>query len=529
MQTAEDRYTELFRVMESFEYFCDGYVYIEDKDKNCAIKLDLWPEQRKVIPSLMSDPLLFLLKTRQVGLTWLCAALVLWLGIRHPLFLAIIISASEDHAKEFLQRVNFIRKRLPSWIYPPIKSETLQILTFAHEDDLEATIKSLPTTLMGAESKTPNLLIIDEAHTIREVKSIYNASYPGIEQAKGRVIVIANSVKTGPGWGWVRDTYTASMSGLNRFKRIFLPWYAHPGRPADFRQRMKQDGMDEQDIIQHYPETEAEAISSVASSYFGDVLDRHIKAMDALKAQGFIGGIRGYFKRNAKKEIEFVPDRNGIAELFKYPYRVLDPKEYPWKYRYCAGSDVSEGLGSTFSVSHFKDRVADEIVCRLRSNRVDAYNWAEQLKLACDYYENALICVERTGAGQTTVKRLDELKANQYVQVTSGTTSDGLSTSFGWHESNQSKHELCGDLRQWLRETKGTVWDAVLLSECQTFIQDEAGKLVPEEGKFSDCVMSAGCMVQADKFLPAPEQIIPKDYGWRERLQAEKGASAWAK
>ena len=261
---------ECRKVWESFEYFLDHYVHIEDKESKRAIKLELWPAQRVILHDLVNQSLLTILKTRQVGLTWLAAALVLWLSIRNPLFLAIIISASEDHAIEFLNRVYFILDRLPSWLYPPIKSRTKMILEFAHLDNTIATIKSMPTIEIGAESMTPNVLIIDEAHTIRNVGMIYNSSYPGIEQAKGQIIIIANSVKTGPGWGWVRDLYLSSMSGANTFKRIFLPWQAHPMRPADFRARMEQAGMDPEDVVWHYPETEDEAISAIASSYFSN-------------------------------------------------------------------------------------------------------------------------------------------------------------------------------------------------------------------------------------------------------------------
>ena len=232
---------ECRKVWESFEYFLDHYVHIEDKESKRAIKLELWPAQRAILHDLVNQSLLTLLKTRQVGLTWLAAALVLWLSIRNPLFLAIIISASEDHAIEFLNRVYFILDRLPSWLYPPIKSRTKMILEFAHLDNTTATIKSMPTIEMGAESKTPNVLIIDEAHTIRNVGMIYNSSYPGIEQAKGQIVIIANSVKTGRA-GAGSGLYLDSMSGKNQFKRIF-----HHGRrtlrPADFRQRMEQAGM----------------------------------------------------------------------------------------------------------------------------------------------------------------------------------------------------------------------------------------------------------------------------------------------
>lgn len=520
--TLEQKIDECAKVWRSFLYFLDAWTWIEDKEKKRPMKLTLWPEQRRIIPIIVGELLLTLLKTRQVGLTWLAAAYVLWMAIRSPLFLAVIISASEDHAIEFLNRVYFIMNRLPKWMIPPIQSKTKMQIEFAHQGGSVATIKSMPTIEMGAESKTPNILIIDEAHTIRTVRDIYNSSYPGIEQAKGQVIVIANSVKSGPGWPFVRDLYLDSMSGKNSYKRIFLPWTAHPERPADFRLRMERAGMAHEDVIWHYPETEEEAISAIASSYFGDALARHNKARP---------GIKGMFFRDERtKEVSFRAANNGIVELWRYPYPLAKGFDgYQWERRYCLGSDVSEGQGASDSGCYVMDRHLDEIVCKIKSNRIAAHTWADIVLMASDYYDRGIITVERTGAGQTTVKILDEKKANQTVRLISGKTGSAVTKEFGWHESQQSKHELCNDLRQWLKTMRGTLWDAELLGQLQTWIEDETGKLGPEEGKLGDLVIAAGCMIQAHLYQGPAEKIIPPEEGWLSRWQQEKTkGSAWA-
>ena len=522
MTDLQNKIEECVKVWNSFVYFLNTYTWIEDKEAKRPIKLELWPAQAKIIPDIVDQLLLILLKTRQVGLTWLSAAYALWQAMRSPIYLGVVISASEDHAIEFLGRLTFILDRLPEWLVPPIARRTKMEIEFQHVGKTTAAIKSMPTIMMGAESKTPNLLIIDEAHTIREVKSIFNSSYPGIEQAKGQVIIIANSVKSGPGWPFVRDMYLDSISGANKFRRIFLPWNSHPGRPTDFRERMVDSGMAQEDVIWHFPATEDEAISSINSSYFGDALARHTMAKR---------GVTGNFVRDPRtKEVTFNQEKNGLVELWRFPYaKVKNFDGYTWTHRYCMGSDVSEGLGLSYSVGYVMDRVLDENICKVKSNRIDAHKWAEILSMASDYYERALITVERTGAGQTTVKRLEELKANQSVKITPGRVGGGLTKEIGWHESRESKHELCGDLRRWLKEMRGTVWDAELIGQCQTWIQDEIGRLGPEEGKLGDCVMAAGCTIQAHQFLPQPEKIVPEPEGWLKRWKEEKSrGGAWA-
>ncbi|MGP8154380.1 MAG: hypothetical protein ACLQBQ_09625 [Smithella sp.] len=509
---------ECISISESFEYFLDQYVYIEDKINKTALKLELWPEQRKIITQLMEERLLVLLKTRQVGLTWLTAALVLWLALRNPLFLSIIISASEDHAIEFLNRVYFILDRLPVFLIPDIKSRTKQVLEFMHADNLISTIKSMPTIEMGAESKTPNLLVIDEAHTIRNVQTIHNSSYPGIEQAKGHEIVIANSVKSGQGWAWVRDLYTASMKGQNNFQRIFLPWMAHPDRPKNFRQLMIDDGMTPEDVVEHYPETQEEAIAAASSSFFGSDIVRH----NQHKA-----GIKGNLIRNPQKEIELSEDKHGIMELWRWPYYLCEGwNNHYWERRYVIGSDVSEGLGGDYSVAYVLDRKIDELVCRMRSNRIDAHTWGNLLYRLSLWYDKALIAVERNGSGLTTIKRLQELRANQYVKLNAGKIGKIITKEYGWQSTggaNGSKWELCGDLRTWFRKTKSTIYCPFLIDEAATFIKFENGTPGAEIGQHDDCVISAGLTVTADKYVgEKAKEIIPKGSGWRERLAEER-------
>ena len=90
-----------------------------------AIKLALWPEQRKVIDAIVSSPLLIILKARQLGLTWLVAAYCLWLSMTKSLQHNLIISMGETEAQEFIElRMRFIYNRLPDWLSPHLLKDT---------------------------------------------------------------------------------------------------------------------------------------------------------------------------------------------------------------------------------------------------------------------------------------------------------------------------------------------------------------------------------------------------------------------
>ena len=487
---------EYAAIWRSFAYFIQSYCQIEDKQNKCAIPFTLWPEQVRVISSIEEADRLIILKARQLGLTWMVAAYVLWLAWTRALQLIVVISVTEELSIEFLDRVYFMLDRLPPDFSPTIKARTKQTLEIRHEDGLVSTIKSLPTTEMGAQSKTPTLLVLDETSRNRLVAEIYAASLPGIDAAGGRVIVISNSIKDAPGWPWTREIYTGSMKDENVFERIFMAWQARPDRPADFKELKILDGMTEEDFSQHYPETEEEAISSIGGAYFGDALARHANG----SWKGTIGTLE-----EADGGYAFQEDKRGLLEVWK------PPDITPWLYRYAMGADVSEGLGNTYSVAYVYDRLNDEIVARMRSNRVDAYRWGEMLNDLAGYYARALVCPERTGAGQTTIKRLRELGANLYVRVKADKAGHGVLKVYGWEESRNSKQELAGDLRAWLKRTETPVPDGVFMDECSTFILREDGSLGHEEGKHDDCVIGAGLMLQASNFISQrPEKVKDK-------------------
>ncbi len=528
---------ECYKVQESFEYFLDEYVYIEDKLTQQPIKLKLWPSQADKIQELQDNRLVTVLKAHQLGYTWIfVAAYCLWRAITQAMHHIVINSFNEDVGIEILVRMDFILDRLPSFLVPPVGKSNTQLKEFIHIDErgvkTSSVIQVIPATEKGGQSKTPTIFIIDESAQNRYVRKAYVASKPGIDSAQGQIIIISNSIKDAPGWGFTRDIYVGSMRGENSFHRIFLPWQANPNRPKNFRAIQLQEGMTEEDFSQRYPETEQEAISALTGSYFGKTLARHNQT-----APGLIGKLQ----KNRDEEIEFAQAQKGIMEVWRFPYHLVSGwDEVPWTKRYCIGSDVSEGLGQTYSVAYVYDRLLQELVARIRSNRTDAHTWANLLWQLSQYYcfgrpagewyeqENALLCVETTGAGQTTVKRLEDLGANLYMQQTAPKAGSELTKRFGWHESNQAKHDLSEDLRNWFRHTKGRVYDQTLLDECGTWILHEGGRIGPEdETKLGDCVIGAGLAIQADYFMEGkPKQIDPPLAGWQARLKEGK-QSAW--
>jgi len=279
------------------------------------------------------------------------------------------------------------------------------------------------------------------------------------------------------------------FSELLTIDDTFLP----NGRPVvtrDMVQADREEGMEESLVLQEYW---CSFDAALQACFFGNTLVRH---KDTLR------GLKGDLGRTRNGDLVFEKNRRGVIEIWRFPYYLhKDFDGLYWTNRYVLGSDVGEGTEGTYSVAYIFDRVLDEFVCRMRSNKIDAYSWADMIHALTQYYDNALACIERTGAGITTVKRAEQLKVRQYMKKVPAKVGSGMTKQIGWSESRQAKYELAGDLKEYYRSTRGTVYDTTLLDESATFIKTEGGRLEHDQGFMDDCVIGAGCAIQAHFFV----------------------------
>lgn len=495
---------ELIRARNDFPHFVNTYCYIQDRITGSDVPFRLWPGQKRVLPVIMGSIYTIILKARQLGLTWLVAAYALWRANFRFEELIVVISAKEELAIEFLDRVRYLFDRLPVWMRAKVYKRSGTELHFAEEEKdekgnrilrgLNSQIKSVPSTPDAGQSKTISLLVMDESALNRYCTEIWSAAKPTLEHAKGQAIVISNPTKIGPGWGWTRDLYRGSMKGENLFKRIFLDWSCVPGRGPDFLQMQHQAGLDQDDISMQYPSTEEEAISPIGGSYFGRTISSY------RPYHGEIGTLTKTTTPTGKPVFTFERQRGGILEVWQHPQK-------GFVNRYAIGSDVAEGLGLSYSVAYVYDRVDNRYVARMRSNKIDADIWANWLAGLGHYYEEACIGIEKNGAGITTIEAMKQTYFNLFYRQRPGKIGGSYVQEYGWLETNEAKQILADELKRHFRELFSQVPCSVLIDECSTFIRHENGKLAHEDGKLDDCVIAAGITLQVSLKMPAVEEV----------------------
>lgn len=241
----------------------DGCVQIQTQDEGGAPwdRLRLWPAQVEVVRALFEGRRVVVLKARQLGLTWLCAALLAHVLVFAPGSTALIVSLREAEAVKALDRARGIYKRLPRWMRARkiLKGEdggtSLELSTGSQ-------LIALPSN--RGDSYTARAVLVDEASLIPNLASLLASVEPAVGD-QGRLWLVSRANKDEPEGAFARLAHGACVERKGRWRGIFLPWDARPGRDAAWyadqvEASLKLDGT--LDTVQEqFPATPAEALA----------------------------------------------------------------------------------------------------------------------------------------------------------------------------------------------------------------------------------------------------------------------------
>ena len=221
----------------AFETFCDEFVIIWDRETKADVALDLFESQRLVTGDLCSGTWLVLLKGRQLGLTWLLAAFVVWRITYSRTLTVVVVNQQKDYAKDFIKRVKYIYGRLPVWMQKQITTDNKQELVW-ERDGNNIVLRAIVGGEKASRSMTVDLAILDEASRIPDLDDTMAALQPGVESAKGQIVALSSSA--GP-QGYFHESWQGAYgefgeklredgTGPNGFKPVFIRWNLRRGR-----------------------------------------------------------------------------------------------------------------------------------------------------------------------------------------------------------------------------------------------------------------------------------------------------------
>lgn len=401
-----DTKQEWLKCSLSFPYFVDNYVQIYDATAGAWIPFNLWPEQIRVAEELVTNLLVVILKARQLGLTWLVLAYILWLMLFHPSVTILLFSRRETEAVHLLdKRLKGMYQHLPEWMeVRTVVSDSAHIWELSNGSVAYA----FPTT--SGDSYTATLAFVDEADLVPDLEDLMLAVKPTIDGG-GHMILLSRSNKETPNSPF-KKLYLAARAKLNKWKDVFLPWYARPSRTREWYKEQENDFMSrtgsKDGLYEQYPETPEEALAPIS-------LNKRLP-FEWLK--------RCYSERVGVKSVTIPGLTTYVDPIIGHSYVIsADPAE---------GNPTSDP-----SSAHVFDSFSLEEV-GLMTGKVEPLMFAERLLLLSELYNDASIMVERNNHGHAVIATIrgkeEGMKANLLLR--------GQDGKYGWQTTAKSKAHM---------------------------------------------------------------------------------------
>ena len=161
---------EYVRCATSPAYFMKKYCYIQHP-KRGRIQFNLYQFQEKVLTLFQENPYSMVLKSRQLGISTLCAGYSLWMMVFQPDRNILCIATKQETAKNMVTKVRFMYESLPSWLKEQDKPTEDNKLTLRLKNGSQ--IKATAASSDAGRSEAVSLLIIDEAAFINNIGEIW--------------------------------------------------------------------------------------------------------------------------------------------------------------------------------------------------------------------------------------------------------------------------------------------------------------------------------------------------------------------
>lgn len=240
---------------------------IQPAEGGLPIPFELWDFQIDALREIEMAARIIFLKARQLGLSWLTLAFMLWLTGCNRGQTALILNRGLRESIELLDRVRFMHKHLPIELRPRITKDVVDHLEFG---DLGCRIYSLPASEYAGSGITAQLVMLDEWAKIRGIRKILVSLLPTLS-AGGKLV----GISTAQGFhNQFAEEWKRAISRASNYTPIFIPWDAHPKRDEDWYEEKQREMPTERDMRQEYPSEWKDAFQLPGDSVFGDEFDR---------------------------------------------------------------------------------------------------------------------------------------------------------------------------------------------------------------------------------------------------------------
>lgn len=467
--------------------------WLEESERETAIGKKDWSWQRDYLEWILENDLTCTLKGRQLGVTWVWAALALWYLLFKPGVDVLIYSIKEEDAAEVVNRIWDMWLSLPPHFKSLVKvlkpsrgARPTTRIEYEHPDGRVSTITGMPATASAGHSRSAALIIFDEASRQDHARALWKAVVPATADKGGKIGVVSTangmSDPTTKLGNFFHELY--SMAGTvvyPKLKTRFLGWWLHPLRDVKWREELD---LDPPSKAEQYPDSPEEAFLMSGSPFF-DTDSLVWYAKNALLTPLFQG--------------EFIPDASGSRATFEKReggaisiFELPDPGR-----KYAAFTDCSTGTGLDFSVIAVIDLATMSPVAEYRG-KGDYDKVAEQAHFLGRFYNEARLAVENQGGyGSTVIAYLRDGKNGRppyrmlyrYKHIARQDTVK--SHEYGFPMNSKTRPLVISEMKKALRERALPGITQALLTESRTFVnRDTRPSPRAADGCNDDAVMA---------------------------------------
>tara|TARA_B100000963_G_scaffold361116_1_gene394938 strand:+ start:7890 stop:9479 length:1590 start_codon:yes stop_codon:yes gene_type:complete len=416
-------------------YFIDNYARISHPIEG-LIPFKTYPYQADLLHDFNDYRFNVILKARQLGISTIAAAYVVWLMLFHRDKNILVMATKFKTASNLVKKVKAIMKNLPEWI---VISEISIDNRSSFELSNGSQIQAASTSGDAGRSEALSLLVIDEAAHVENLDDLWAGLYPTISTG-GRVIAL--STPNGVG-NWFHKTYSEAAEGTNDFHPINLPWDVHPDRDQEWFDKETRN-MSRREIAQ---ELECNFNTSGESVIHpDDIAWIESTVCEPKYRTGF--------------------DRN----LWIW-------EQYQADCTYLLVADVARGDGADYSVFHVIKLETMQVVAEYQGKpNLDMY--ANILMQTGKEFGNSLLVVENVGIGISVLEKLIDLQyPNLYYSIkgsheyVDGYQAENNSSAVpGFTTSSKTRPLIVAKLEEFIRNKLIKVQSVRFSNELRTFI-----------------------------------------------------------
>jgi hypothetical protein len=443
-------------------YFINNYAKITHPQKG-LIPFHLYDFQEDLVSDFRDRRFNIILKARQLGISTISAAYIVWLMLFHREKNVLVIATKFSTASNLVKKVKNILKNLPEWIM--VAHVTIDNRT-SFELSNGSQIKASSTSGDAGRSEALSLLVVDEAAHVEGLDELWMGLYPTLSTG-GRCIAL--STPNGVG-NWFHKTYIEAEQKSNDFYATKLLWNRHPDRDQEWFSKETKN-MSRREIAQ---ELECNFNMSGETVFHGD---------DMQWLYGFVC--------DPKYRTGF--DRN----LWIW-------KEYEPGSEYLISADVARGDGRDYSVCEVFKINTMELVAEYQG-KVAPDVFSEVLYNLGAEYGKSMMVVENNSVGYAVLEKLrDKGYPNIYYSIKSTHEyidqyqAEGVSNSIaGFTTSSKTRPLIIAKFEEFVRNKLIKIYSARLYNEMKTFIWNN-GKPEAMRSYNDDLIMASaiGCWVR---------------------------------